>query len=206
MPKIVDKKEKAEIIAVAALKTFRERGYNKTRMVDIAQMAGMGKGTLYEYFKDKADILRFAFDQYFSVFSQGILEAMAEKTTPSDKILALIDFALRHAAEWEDHCAIYVDYFGAARIEERKRFSLSDIYTEMKNILENLIKEAQSAGEIDEQFDPSAVAELLISIYDGIVLHKIFDGQRVAMDLIRQTAMTLITQGVLKGRSEKTNY
>lgn len=206
MPKIVDKKEKAEIIAVAALKTFRERGYNKTRMVDIAQMAGMGKGTLYEYFKDKADILRFAFDQYFSVFSQGILEAMAEKTTPSDKILALIDFALRHAAEWEDHCAIYVDYFGAARIEERKRFSLSDIYTEMKNILENLIKEAQSAGEIDEQFDPSAVAELLISIYDGIVLHKIFDGQRVAMDLIRQTAMTLITQGVLNGRSEKTNY
>jgi AcrR family transcriptional regulator len=206
MPKIVDKKEKAEIIAVAALKTFRERGYNKTRMVDIAQMAGMGKGTLYEYFKDKADILRFAFDQYFSVFSQGILEAMAEKTRPSDKILALIDFALRHAAEWEDHCAIYVDYFGAARIEERKRFSLSDIYTEMKNILENLIKEAQSAGEIDEQFDPSAVAELLISIYDGIVLHKIFDGQRVAMDLIRQTAMTLITQGVLKGRSEKTNY
>jgi AcrR family transcriptional regulator len=202
MPKIVDKKEKAEIIAVAALKTFRECGYNKTRMVDIAQMAGMGKGTLYEYFKDKADILRFAFDQYFSVFSQGILEAMAEKTTPSDKILALIDFALRHAAEWEDHCAIYVDYFGAARIEERNRFSLSDIYAEMKNILENLIKEAQSAGEIDEQFDPSAVAELLISIYDGIVLHKIFDGQRVAMDLIRQTAMTLITQGVLKGRSE----
>jgi len=206
MPKIVDKKEKTEIIAVAALKTFRECGYNKTRMVDIAQMAEMGKGTLYEYFKDKADILRFAFDQYFSVFSQGILEAMAEKTKPSDKILALVDFALRHAAEWEDHCAIYVDYFGAARIEERKRFSLSDIYTEMKNILENLIKEAQSAGEIDEQFDPSAVAELLISIYDGIVLHKIFDGQRVAMDLIRQTAMTLITQGVLKGRSEKTNY
>ena len=202
MPKIVDKKEKTEIIAVAALKTFRECGYNKTRMVDIAQMAEMGKGTLYEYFKDKADILRFAFDQYFSVFSQGILEAMAEKTKPSDKILALVDFALRHAAEWEDHCAIYVDYFGAARIEERKRFSLSDIYTEMKNILENLIKEAQSAGEIDEQFDPSAVAELLISIYDGIVLHKIFDGQRVAMDLIRQTAMTLITQGVLKGRSE----
>ena len=206
MPKIVDKKEKTEIIAVAALKTFRECGYNKTRMVDIAQMAEMGKGTLYEYFKDKADILRFAFDQYFIVFSQGILEAMAEKTKPSDKILALVDFALRHAAEWEDHCAIYVDYFGAARIEERKRFSLSDIYTEMKNILENLIKEAQSAGEIDEQFDPSAVAELLISIYDGIVLHKIFDGQRVAMDLIRQTAMTLITQGVLKGRSEKTNY
>jgi TetR/AcrR family fatty acid metabolism transcriptional regulator len=50
MPKIVDKKKKAEAISDAALKVFRERGYNKARMADIARMAGMGKGTLYEYF------------------------------------------------------------------------------------------------------------------------------------------------------------
>jgi AcrR family transcriptional regulator len=202
MPKIVDKKKKAEAISDAALKVFREQGYNKTRMADIAQMAGMGKGTLYEYFKDKADILRFAFDQYFSVFSDGVLKAMEEKTKPSEKILSLIDFALRHAAEWEDHCAIYVDYFGAVRIEEQKRFSLSGIYAEMKDILENLIKEAQSANEIDEKFDPGAVAELLLSIYDGIILHEIFVGQRTNMDLTRKTAMSLITRGLITGRSK----
>jgi len=202
MPKIVDKKKKAEAISDAALKVFRERGYNKARMVDIAQMAGIGKGTLYEYFKDKADILRFAFDQYFSVFSEGVLKAMKEKTKPSEKILSLIDFALQHAAEWEDHCAVYVDYFGAARTEQGKRFSLSGIYAEMKDILENLIKEAQSAGEIDEQFDPGAVAELLLSIYDGIILHKIFAGQRIKMDLIRKTTMALVIQGLLVGKSK----
>jgi AcrR family transcriptional regulator len=202
MPKIVDKKKKAEAISDAALKVFREQGYNKTRMADIAQMAGMGKGTLYEYFKDKADILRFAFDQYFSVFSDGVLKAMKEKTKPSEKILSLIDFALRHAAEWEDHCAIYVDYFGAVRIEEQKRFSLSGIYAEMKDVLENLIKEAQSANEIDEKFDPGAVAELLLSIYDGIILHEIFVGQRTNMDLTRKTAMSLITRGLITGRSK----
>ena len=202
MPKIVDKKKKAEAISDAALKVFREHGYNKTRMVDIAQMAGMGKGTLYEYFKDKADILRFAFDQYFNVFSKGILEAMREKTKPSEKILSLIDFALQHAVEWEDHCAIYVDYFGAARTEEQKRFSLSSIYSEMKDILENLIKEAQAVGEIDEQFDPDAAAELLLSIYDGIILHKIFAGQRISMDLTRKTAMSLINRGLIIGESK----
>jgi AcrR family transcriptional regulator len=202
MPKIVDKKKKAEAISDAALKVFRKHGYDKTRMVDIAQMAGMGKGTLYEYFKDKADILRFAFDQYFSVFSEGVLKAMKEKTKPSEKILSLIDFALQHAAEWEDHCAVYVDYFGAARTEQGKRFSLSGIYAEMKDILENLIKEAQLAGEIDEQFDPGAVAELLLSIYDGIILHKIFAGQRIKMDLIRKTTMALVIQGLLVGKSK----
>jgi hypothetical protein len=127
---------------------------------------------------------------------------MEEKTKPSEKILSLIDFALRHAAEWEDHCAIYVDYFGAVRIEEQKRFSLSGIYAEMKDVLENLIKEAQSANEIDEKFDPGAVAELLLSIYDGIILHEIFVGQRANMDLTRKTAMSLITRGLITGRSK----
>ena len=201
MPKIVDKKKKAAAISDAALKAFREHGYNKTRMKDIAQMAGMGKGTLYEYFKDKADILRFAFDQYFSVFSEGILKAMKEKTKPSEKILSLIDFALQHAAEWENHCAIYVDYFGAARTEEQKQFSLSSMYVEMKDILESLIKEAQSAAEINEQYNPGALAELLLSIYDGIILHKIFAGQGVNMDLMRKTSISLMTQGLLIGKS-----
>jgi AcrR family transcriptional regulator len=201
MPKIVDKKKKATAISDAALKAFREHGYNKTRMKDIAQMAGMGKGTLYEYFKDKADILRFAFDQYFSVFSEGILKAMKEKTKPSEKILSLIDFALQHAAEWENHCAIYVDYFGAARTEEQKQFSLSSMYVEMKDILESLIKEAQSAAEINEQYNPGALAELLLSIYDGIILHKIFAGQGVNMDLMRKTSISLMTQGLLIGKS-----
>jgi hypothetical protein len=127
---------------------------------------------------------------------------MKEKTTPSEKILSLIDFAIQHAAEWEDHCAIYIDYFSAARTDEGKRFSLSGIYAEMKDILENLIKEAQSAGEIDEQFDPGAVAELLLSIYDGIILHKIFAGQRIKMDLIRKTTMALVIQGLLVGKSK----
>lgn len=206
MPKIVDKEKKTKAISDAALKVFRERGYYKTRMVDIAQMAGMGKGTLYEYFKDKADILRFAFDQYFNVFSEGVLEAMKEKTKPSEKIISLIDFALQHASEWEDHCAIYVDYFGAARTEETKRFSLSRMYAEMEGVLENLIGEAQATDEIDAKFNPAAVAKLLLSIYDGIILHNIFVGQRINLEVMRKTAMTLITQGLLIGRFEKSNH
>jgi AcrR family transcriptional regulator len=202
MPKIVDKEEKAKAISDSALKVFRERGYHKARMVDIAQAAGLGKGTLYEYFKDKADILRFAFDRYFLIFTEGVLEAMKGKTRPSEKILSLIDFALQHVAQWEDHCAIYVDYFGAARTHEKDRFSLERIYEEMKVILTELIGEAQAAGEIDNEYNSAAVADLLLAIYDGIILHNIFGGQMSAMDMIRNTTTRLITGGLIKNSSE----
>ena len=71
MPKIVDKQAKTQAIAAAAIKVFRQRGFHQTRMADVAAAAGVGKGTLYEYFQDKADILRFAFEDYFSTFITG---------------------------------------------------------------------------------------------------------------------------------------
>lgn len=45
-----------EILA-AALTVFARRGYNATRLDDIAAAAGVTKGTIYYYFKNKDDLL-----------------------------------------------------------------------------------------------------------------------------------------------------
>jgi TetR/AcrR family acrAB operon transcriptional repressor len=196
VPKIVDKKKKMKTISGAALRVFREVGYPNTRMADIAKSAGIGKGTLYEYFRDKADILRFAFDEYFNIFIEGVFEATIDKTEPSVKLVSLIDFALQHAAEWEDHCAIYVDYFGAARIDKGGQFSLSTIYGQMKRILIDLVSEAQLAGEIEKELDPAVVAELLVSVFDGIILHRVFEGQGADRESLRKATVSLIKNGL----------
>jgi len=198
MPKIVDKEAKAQAISSVALTVFRKRGYPGTRMSDIAEAAGIGKGTLYEYFKDKADILRFEFDRYFEHFSASLLEAIHENMGPAEKLLALIDFTLGYTIEWEDHCAVYIDYFSSARTDQNSAFPLSCMYGQMKEILMNLIKEGQEAGEIDPGFDPAAVSELFVSIYDGIIIHRLLTGQSVDQELFRNTALKLIQNGMIR--------
>jgi len=64
---------------------------------------------------------------------------MIKESRSADKLLALVDFSLSHVTEWEDHCAVYVDYFGAARTDEKDWFSLAVINDEMKRILKELI-------------------------------------------------------------------
>ena len=70
MPRTVDKEEKARSIGRAALKVFRQKGYHPTRMSDIAKAAGVGKGTVYEYFRNKLQILQFVLDEYFTAFKE----------------------------------------------------------------------------------------------------------------------------------------
>lgn len=198
MPKIVDKEKKAEDIGRAALRTFREAGYHRTRMADIARAAGIGKGTLYEYFEGKADVLRFVFDGYFGAFKAGATDAMESAASPGARLLALAEFAFDHASEWEDHCAVYVDYFGAARVGDEKLFSLAEIYGEMGALLRTLIEQAQGTGEIAPEVDAAAASELLLAVFDGVVLHDIFAGRGRGREALRSAARRLLTDGLVR--------
>lgn len=51
------KEEKKQKILDAAYRLFLQNGYNSTKIIDIAEAAGIGKGTVYEYFDSKATLL-----------------------------------------------------------------------------------------------------------------------------------------------------
>ncbi|MEW6124284.1 MAG: TetR/AcrR family transcriptional regulator [Pseudomonadota bacterium] len=62
--------EKRRQILAGAREVFLERGFDAASMGDIARAAGVSKGTLYVYFKDKVDL--------FSALVQGQCNATAE--------------------------------------------------------------------------------------------------------------------------------
>ncbi|RMF59539.1 MAG: TetR/AcrR family transcriptional regulator, partial [Calditrichaeota bacterium] len=47
-PKVVDKTAKRQEILDAALRVFARKGFKNTKMIDIAEEARIGKGTIYE--------------------------------------------------------------------------------------------------------------------------------------------------------------
>ena len=49
----------------AAQDLFSEHGYQETSLVDLAAFVGIGRTTLYEYFKDKEDLLATLVDETF---------------------------------------------------------------------------------------------------------------------------------------------
>ncbi len=195
MPKIVDKIAKAQAISDAAIKVFRQQGYHETRMADIAGAAGVGKGTLYEYFTGKPDILRHAFEEHFRAFSKDLAEALEEVSGPLARLMTLIDFALGHAGEWEDQCAVYIDCFSSPK-SRKNLFSLSCMYDPIKEIIAGLIREGQEKKEIDNTLDPLVMAQLFVSIYDGIILHRMLQGQAMDRVLLHKAALRLLKKGM----------
>ena len=67
---------KREQILAAAAQVFCIRGYHGARVEDIALRAGIGKGTVYEYFKSKRELFEeaifYALEEYLSETLEGI--------------------------------------------------------------------------------------------------------------------------------------
>lgn len=93
MAKIIDKEEKRCDIALSAITLFCEKGIQQTSIDQIAKSAGVAKGTIYLYFKNKEEIVFTIWDiftqQHEKVFYKRINPNMSEK----EKILEYYNFS-----------------------------------------------------------------------------------------------------------------
>jgi AcrR family transcriptional regulator len=65
----------------AAIQVFSSKGYHNTRMEEIATIAGIGKGTIYEYFDSKLqlfqEMLESSLQSYYETLDAGNKENMS---------------------------------------------------------------------------------------------------------------------------------
>jgi AcrR family transcriptional regulator len=87
------KEQRPGEILAAAFEAFSERGYEATRLEDVAALAGVTKGTIYVYFETKEQL----FEEMVRRYSSGIMtdaDAILAATNGScaEKLRALLAF------------------------------------------------------------------------------------------------------------------
>lgn len=75
MAKPADPNRREDILKAARV-MFKHNGYEKARVAEIAQRAGVAKGTVYLYFKSKQAMLDALCDRYQEMIADAILPAL----------------------------------------------------------------------------------------------------------------------------------
>lgn len=82
------KKEKTRAAIIkAAISLFGKRGYENTSITALAQAAGVGKGTIYSYFKSKREILLSFFEEELVFLRRKIEQELTKKSSLKDKLV-----------------------------------------------------------------------------------------------------------------------
>ena len=92
MAKIIDKDEKRGDIALASIALFCEKGIQQTSIDQIAKSAGVAKGTIYLYFKNKEEIVFTIWDIITQQHEESFQKRTTENMSAKEKILEYFNF------------------------------------------------------------------------------------------------------------------
>ncbi len=81
-----DKQRNKEAILKAAVHLFAQKGFSETKLEDVAALAEFGKGTLYNYFENKDDLLLSAFDFAVSDMLNFLYDQLSAVSEPLERI------------------------------------------------------------------------------------------------------------------------
>ena len=149
----------------AAAKAFAERGYDGTRVADIAGDAGVSNGAMYAHFGSKADLLVNALCTHGRRKLAELFAADPDRSVT--ELLLEIGRGLPHRDEDSD---LIVEGLVAARRDQEVATPMRDYMGERADWMADLIRVAQADGELDPALSPDALAHFCLLLAMGSAL------------------------------------
>ncbi|WP_242939029.1 TetR/AcrR family transcriptional regulator [Thermosyntropha lipolytica] len=146
MREMDDKKAKRELILDAAVRVFSRRGYHEARMEEIALEAGIGKGTIYEYFDSKLTLFQEVLGRSRDIYYNSLAIENENSLSLREKIRLVFLSHIRFCQENKELTRV-VFWDTEIMDEELKAWSYEK-RKEKERMLSEVIEKAMEAGEI----------------------------------------------------------
>ncbi|MGH7924688.1 MAG: TetR/AcrR family transcriptional regulator [Candidatus Binatus sp.] len=170
MPKIVDRERQRKTIRTAARRVFARRGVEAAGLVHVARAAGIGRASIYHYYRDKAslvrDLVRDLLAEEESLFADALRNS---KGSPLERIENLAGTLTELFAEWAALGKMLFDLWASSGA------MFKPFFRRIRRDLAGLIVEGQRTGEIDRSLKAEDAATAVIAIIDGLLLQMIVD-------------------------------
>jgi AcrR family transcriptional regulator len=203
-PKVLDKEEKRAQIALAAVEVFGNKGFDRTRIEDVAKAAGVGKGTIYEYFKNKKELMDGALEVLMSHMADGLMPPTDSGKSPLEVLKEMTRKtveAIRHVA---DAYRFFLEYMLIASRSGEDYGGFKDILIDYRASLTNLIEAGIESGEIRSDVDAKGAAAAFAAWFDGAIFHWIVLPEDGSLEAMGESYLDMIIRG-LEAKDETRN-
>lgn len=160
-----DEERRTEEILSAAFRVFSIRGYHNATVDDIAQEAGISKGTCYQYFTGKEDIFIATMERTLETL---LAEAEAAASETKDALLRLGIEGLTFISKYSDLQFMFMGMISEALGgNERLKKKAAEVFGKVAEFLSRDIERGIAEG-VFRPTDPNTVAYALLGIAEVV--------------------------------------
>ncbi len=159
--------ERREAILTAALDEFSSRGFEAARLEDVARRAGVAKGTIYLYFRDKESLFQELIRTMLTPLV-GTIEAMGQADVPLP-VLAdrIVDLFVSQVYETRRKDVVRLMISEGRRFPKLAEFYYREVLSRIITAVRTLLQRAAARGEVPAglaQFPQIIAAPGLVAI------------------------------------------
>ena len=172
MPKVTGmyKSELKDKIIHAAIQSFSQTGFDRTKMEDIAKRLGLSKGTIYLYFEGKEDLFLAICEHYLK-----IMKDRQDTTVFSTREDLLID-AERFYEEFQKleqgNDKVMLEMVVESSRNSRLRKGMYEHRLKVYDAVVGHLNKHIERGIIRKDVDASGLASAFVALYDGLTASK----------------------------------
>ncbi|EHP84548.1 transcriptional regulator, TetR family [Geobacter metallireducens RCH3] len=196
----MDKNEtRATIIRIGTDLIGRQR-FNATGIDAVLREAGVPKGSFYYYFRSKEEFGLAVIDHFAERYDQRLDTFLNDdEVTPLNRLRNLLESGLARLEQNQCAKGCLIGNLGQELADQNERFRarLEEVFTSWKKRYAACLREAQRAGELAPELDPSVVAGFILSGWEGAVLRaKVMKSPQPLRDFIATLFATVLREQV----------
>jgi len=149
---IVNKEEKRRNIALSCRELLLEYGINSLTISQIAKTAGVGKGTIYEYFENKEDIVFEIIRTFIAEHEKKLLELVDASITTKEKLFHFFHLLFENEMA-RRQLKVYKEFLAISLTNEpQEMLTFSEQCREKFHmILDRILEAGRRSGEISKE-------------------------------------------------------
>lgn len=176
-------------ILEAALTLMAEKGYDAVKVEDICTRADVANATFFAHFPTKSALI--------AAFNEDVADRLAERLAGYD-LPAVDRLELLRALmldEWAARADLLRAVVADAAAQDAAAFARSS--ESLVALVAAIVREGQTAAELDREFDPRLVAQCLVGAWRAATLEWARTGDAGEARRANRQALDLVLRGAL---------
>jgi len=170
-----EKQERQNDIIKAARKLFADKGF-EVSLDEIAKEVGLGKSTLYLYFKNKESLYFAVVLRGIRIWAEMIKKEVKKGYTGLERLILYKNANREFSIKYPDYFRLLYSPTSIKKTFDMDKMTSSQEFQEVREIFKEImfigidsIQKGINEGEIRSDVDPTEAAVLLSVIYNGKV-------------------------------------
>ena len=186
-----DERSSQARLRAAAKSLFAERGYEATAIADITRAAKTSHSQFLKYYSGKEDLRREIIEEQWSELNKAVVLAISTVASPAEKLKLALNMFISFLENDPAFRAILLLEYTATR--DRGEIIVSHDFCEFVRVLDDIIDEMKTAGELRPQVDMQAFRSALMGAIEGMMRDQLRAGPEFAAQYSSEQVRSMLS-------------